>query len=224
MRSDTITTIALLAATATAGVVPSIKHDPITKRSEAAWNTKGNIKLTFSKETVQVGSLTPDAIMAAVGPICHESGQCETNPIELSGTLTSSSRVDPIKVTLGPDGSYPTWIRNGLVDLLALAAKEVAKCEEVTYTNRCFGTTAMAYCPQKKSKGINCEVPRFWGINYQALDAPNAAPPNVGVDIAMEKVDQSKLCEDVMGGLGAVAGVVNGYAGGAFTLLAFACV
>ena len=46
MRSDTITTIALLAATATAGVVPSIKHDPITKRSEAAWNTKGNIKLT----------------------------------------------------------------------------------------------------------------------------------------------------------------------------------
>lgn len=52
----------------------------------------------------------------------------------------------------------------------------------------------------------------------------NAAPPNVGVDIAMEKVDQSKLCEDVMGALGAVAGAVNGYAGTVFTLLAFACV
>lgn len=162
--------------------------------------------------------------MAAVGPICHESGQCETNPIELSGTLTKPSRIDTLKIKLGPDGSYPTWIRNGLVDILALAAKEVAKCEEVTYTNHCFGTTAMAYCPQKKSKGINCEVPKFWGINYQAPDAANAAPPNVGVDIAIAETEGNKLCEDVMGGLGAVAGVVNAYAGGAFTLLAFACV
>lgn len=46
MLSTTLTTIALLAATASAGVVPSIKHDPITKRSEATWDTKGNIKLT----------------------------------------------------------------------------------------------------------------------------------------------------------------------------------
>lgn len=162
--------------------------------------------------------------MAAVGPICHESGQCETNPIELKAMITHSESADAIKVTLGPDGEYPTWIRNGLVDVLALAAKQVAKCTDVTYTNRCFGGSAMAYCPPNKHVATNCEVPKFWGINYQAPDAANAAPPNIGLDIAMEKVDDSKLCEDIMTGLGAVAGAVNGYSGGVFTLLTFACV
>ena len=99
--------------------------------------------------------------MAAIGPICHESGQCETNEIELEGRLTTPDSINEIKVTLGPDGSYPTWIRNGLVDILALAVKEVAQCETGTYTNKCFGTTAMAYCPQKKSKYTNCKVPKY---------------------------------------------------------------
>ena len=44
--SNTITIATLLAATVSAGVVPAIKHDPITKRSEATWDKNGNIKLT----------------------------------------------------------------------------------------------------------------------------------------------------------------------------------
>jgi hypothetical protein len=241
MLSNTITTMALLAATATAGVVPAIKYDALTKRSETTWDPKGNIKLTckqfsaplpstiliiclVSRETVQVGSLTTDEIMAAVIPICHESGQCETNSIELTSYLTRNRGVDEIKVTLGPDGEYPTWIRNGLVDLLALAVKQVAKCEQVSYMPICHGAPGKVDCDYDMRTGTNCEVPQFWGINYQAPDAVNAAPPNVGLNIAMEKVDNKDLCEGVFGGLGAVAGAVNGYAGGVFTLLAFACV
>ncbi|EOA83352.1 uncharacterized protein SETTUDRAFT_94495 [Exserohilum turcica Et28A] len=159
----------------------------------------------------------------SIGPICHESGQCETNEIELEGRLTTPDSINEIKVTLGPDGSYPTWIRNGLVDILALAVKEVAQCETGTYTNKCFGTTAMAYCPQKKSKYTNCKVPKFWGINYQSPKNPDGAPPNVGVDIRMEVVDDSDLCQEVMDGIGTVAGIVNGYAGDTFSLLSFAC-
>ncbi|EOA83354.1 uncharacterized protein SETTUDRAFT_22053 [Exserohilum turcica Et28A] len=65
MHFTTLTTATLLAATASAGVVPAVKVDHLNKRSEAVWDKNGNIKLTFSKETVQVGSLTTDDIMAA---------------------------------------------------------------------------------------------------------------------------------------------------------------
>lgn len=160
--------------------------------------------------------------MDAVVPVCHESGQCETNDIDLKSQLFSSETVTDIKVTVGPDGSYPTWIRNGLVDVLRASAKAVAKCEDGTYTNTCPGSTAMAYCPRTKTKFTNCEVPKFWGVNYQAPNAADAAPPNVGLDISME-TEGGQVCEDAMTGIGAVAGAVNGVAGGMFTLLTFAC-
>ncbi|RAR03920.1 hypothetical protein DDE82_004798 [Stemphylium lycopersici] len=196
MYLTSISVATLLAATATAGIIPAVKVDHLNKRDVAEWDKNGNIKLTC---------------------------QCETNPIELKGQLFKSESVDDIKVTLGPDGSYPTWIRNGLIDTLAAAAKEVAKCEDGTYTNRCFGTTAMAYCPQRKTQYTNCEVPRFWGINYQDPGSANSAPPNVGVDIAMEKLGDGGICESVLTSLGAVAGAVHGVGGGVFTLLSFAC-
>lgn len=67
-----------------------------------------------------------------------------------------------------------------------------------------------------------CEVPKFWGVNFQAPDEPNSAPPNIATDLDVQVVDSS-LCEDALTGLGAVAGAVNGVAGGIFTLLNFAC-
>jgi hypothetical protein len=147
--------------------------------------------------------------MAAIIPICHTSGQCETNDIELTGQLFKSESVDDIKVTLGPSGEYPTWIHNGLLDALAAAAKTVAKCESGTYTNRCFGSTAMAYCPENKVEYTNCEVPKYWGINYQPADLGNAAPPNIDVNVAMEKLGDGGLCENVMTALGGVAGMFS---------------
>ncbi|KAL6711512.1 hypothetical protein ACN47E_004446 [Coniothyrium glycines] len=212
-----------LLATAAATAIPKLNPPTILKRNEAQWDKAGNIKLTFSSETVKIGTLTTDAIIAALNPICHESGQCETNPIDLKSQLFGPDAVDALKTTLRPDGEYPTWIRNGLVDALGAAAKAVARCEPGTYTNRCFGSSAMAYCPAKKTPYINCEVPRYWGINYQSPDVANAAPPNIGLNIDVVKEGSGGVCEDVMGGLGAVAGAVHGVAGGIFTLLTFAC-
>lgn len=113
-------------------------------------------------------------------------------------------------------------IRNGLIDLLGVAVKGIAKCESGTYTNTCFGVTAMAYCPRKKTPYTNCEVPRFWGITYQTPDAANSAPPFVSVDINSERTDAS-VCKDALEITGTLAGAVNGYAGTAFTLLSYAC-
>jgi hypothetical protein len=82
----------------------------------------------------------------------------------------------------------------------------------------------MAYCPQRKTKYTNCEVPKFWGINYQTADAANSAPPAIAVDIASEKLSNAEVCKTAFEAAGTVAGAVNGYAGSAFTLLSYACV
>ncbi|KAH7377620.1 hypothetical protein BKA66DRAFT_422058 [Pyrenochaeta sp. MPI-SDFR-AT-0127] len=213
-----------LLATASAIAVPAINDVKILdKRSEKTWDEAGNIKLTFSRETVQIGTLTTDEIIGTVAPICHESGQCETNDLEMKAQLFSSESVKNLIITIGPDGEYPTWIRNGLLDTLGAAAKTVAKCTDGTYTNTCPGVSAMAYCPRKKTKFTNCEVPKYWGINYQHPSVGNAAPPNLGFNINVVEEGKEDLCENVMTGLGAVAGAVHGVAGGIFTLLTFAC-
>ncbi|KAF2847365.1 hypothetical protein T440DRAFT_471078 [Plenodomus tracheiphilus IPT5] len=141
----------------------------------------------------------------------------------MNSMLFTASTATALKVTLGPDGTYPTWIRNGLIDALAAAVKTIAKCEDGTYTNTCPGTTAMAWCPRKETQFTNCEVPKFWGINFQDPKEANAAPPALAMDVAVEKKGDGGVCEDTMTGLGAVAGAVNGVAGGIFTLLTFAC-
>lgn len=60
------------------------------------------------------------------------------------------------------------------------------------------------------------------GVNYQAPDSANAAPPNIGVDAVMEFTEDT-LCEDMMDALGTVAGAVNSIAGNVFTLLSYTC-
>ncbi|KAI8931333.1 hypothetical protein NX059_011674 [Plenodomus lindquistii] len=223
MLYSTLITSTLL-ATAAATAIPGLtRRDPLTKRSEKTWDSNGNLKLTFSSETIKIGGLPLDDVISQLYTVCHESGQCETNDIELKSMLMSSEGADALKITLGPDGTYPTWIRNGLVDALGAAIKAVAKCETGTYTNKCFGSTAMAYCQQRKTQYTNCEVPKYWGVNYQDPNEANAAPPAIGLDIAAEKDSDSAVCEDVMDGLGGVAGAVHGVAGGIFTLLSFAC-
>lgn len=161
---------------------------------------------SVSRETVQIGTVTTDEIIGTVAPICHESGQCETNPLEMKSQLFTSESVTNLIITISPDGEYPTWIRNGLLDALGAAAKTVAKCEDGTYTNTCPGVTAMAYCPRRKTQFTNCEVPKYWGINYQHPSVGNAAPPNLGFNINVVEEGKEDLCENVMTGLGAVAG------------------
>lgn len=50
-----------------------------------------------------------------------------------------------------------------------------------------------------------CEVPQYWGINFQAPDASDSAPPFIGMDISQEKTE-STACEDALSAIGAVAG------------------
>jgi hypothetical protein len=118
------TLLASAAATAIPGLSP-VSVDHLTKRSEKTWDTKGNIKLTcmsstlcssiasltqppVSSETIKIGDLKIDDIIGTLAGVCHESGQCETNDVELKSTLWSATSRPELKVTLGPDGTYPT--------------------------------------------------------------------------------------------------------------------
>lgn len=95
-----------------------------------------------SKETVKIGDVKLDDMFAKLAGVCHESGQCETNEIDFSGWWIEAGNngdMEPITVKMGPSGSYPTWIRNGLVDTLKAAVMAGAKCGDVTNTQLCMG-------------------------------------------------------------------------------------
>jgi len=159
-----------------------------------------------SKETVNIGALNIDEIHDTLASVCHENGQCETNPVvKKARSIHGQTDQKDLIITLSPDGEYPTWIRNALVDMLFAAGKAAMKCENGQYTDMCPGVTAMAYCPQRKIKFVNCAVPQYWGINYQAPDAANAAPPNIDMGIDVEVVKQD-LCTPLMTTGSAIAG------------------
>ncbi|KAF2830306.1 hypothetical protein CC86DRAFT_434000 [Ophiobolus disseminans] len=223
MHFSSIIFSTLLASAAASAIPDPILASPLLRRGEAVWDPKGNIRLTFSSEIINIGGLKIEDMFAQLVGVCHTTGMCETNDITMDSTLTTASSVTALAITMGPSGVYPTWIRNGLIDTLRASVLSVAKCTPGTHTDTCPGVSAMAYCPRKKTKFINCEVPKFWGINYQTAESASGTPPSMGVKVKAEVKGASGACEAALTALGAVAGAVNGAAGGVFTLFTFLC-
>ncbi|KAK7182254.1 hypothetical protein DPSP01_006972 [Paraphaeosphaeria sporulosa] len=216
MRSQ----LSLLAITA--ATVSAIPQSQISKRDNIN-DENGNIKITFSDETVKIGTVKIDEIIAGLSKACSTQGQCDTSTIDFQGQLIAAGRgssVDDITVHVEPSGAYPTWIHNGLIDGLAAAVKAVAECEDITNTPTC--PNPAVYCPAEPITVNECTVPQYWGINYQDKDAANAAPPFIGSDLTIE-VDNGGFCGKLLTSMSAVAGAVHGVAGGIFTLLSLAC-
>ncbi|KAI1175011.1 hypothetical protein F4777DRAFT_579458 [Nemania sp. FL0916] len=201
---------------------------PTEKRENKAvdWvsNEDGNLIVSFSDTLVPLGTVSVDNAFDALNKACSEEGTCDTNDVPISGQFIDGGmegKVEDITVTITPNGAYPTWIHNGLLDTLYAAVKAVAQCEDVTRTTYCPGNP-MSYCPDQEITVNECKVPAYWSINYQAKDAANAAPPNIGTKVAYA-VDSNGFCSTFTTIGNAVAGAVNGAAGGVFTLLGLAC-
>ncbi|MCJ1347368.1 hypothetical protein MMC31_005592 [Peltigera leucophlebia] len=205
-------------------ILTSISAIPtqIAKR-EVVNDAKGNIKLTFSDETIKLGTITIDEIIKNLAVACSTQGQCDTSPFEITGDTINPGLAFTTgeTLTVNPSGSYPTWIHNGLIDALSAAVKAIAECKPINTTPACYGN-AMAYCPSQEITLSQCTVPQYWGINFQPPDLGNAAPPFIGADMAI-KVDDDGFCGTFTTSLGAVAGAVNGIGGGIFSLLSLAC-
>ncbi|ORY08484.1 hypothetical protein BCR34DRAFT_11899 [Clohesyomyces aquaticus] len=203
--------------------ISSVNALPSVAKRDGEWDTNGNIKLTFSEEKVKLGDVSLDEMFKRMQSVCHESGNCETNDITFDGWYMApgnNAPMGPIVVTMAPSGSYPTWIRNGLVDSLQAAVKAVAKCGTVHNTQLCQGGDKG--CSPVKSEAFQCEVPKYWGINYQSPDVVNAAPPFMGADVKMDPADGSG-CQDALDAIGAIAGAIHGVGGGLFTLPKLSC-
>jgi len=80
----------------------------------------GNLKLTFSNETITITETTTDEIIEKIAEACFIEGQCKPPTIAFHN------------IEIRPSGNYPTWIRNGLIDALRAGVKTVATCTEET--------------------------------------------------------------------------------------------
>ncbi|PGH17147.1 hypothetical protein AJ79_01285 [Helicocarpus griseus UAMH5409] len=203
MRFESFTILA--AALTTAFALPGERHriQMINNAKEAS----KNLNVFFSDDVVKIGTVSVEDIRDKLFEACHTKGQCDTSDsFEFTSQIHASGRssgATTIKVKVNPDGAYPTWIRNGLVEAIYAAAKQVVKCKDVTTTPTC--PNAWVYCPERKFTTKQCEVPKYWGVNYQHPDEKNAAPPHISVDFDVE-VDHGGFCEDLMDSAAAVAG------------------
>ncbi|KAF2117238.1 hypothetical protein BDV96DRAFT_571744 [Lophiotrema nucula] len=191
------------------------------------WDPNGNIKLTFSSATTMLGDVKIDDIFASVGDACHTTGLCDTNDITFPGWWQADGTggtMGPITVTVGPSGSYPTWIRNGLLDSLKAAVVAGAKCGDSTNIQPCVSGDETCTGPVK-TVAYQCEVPAFWGIDYQDPNAADAAPPSIAINVNQALDDGDSVCSDMLSGIGAIAGAIDGGAGAGalFSLLSLTC-
>ena len=92
-----------------------------------------------SDDTVKLGTLPVDVIIANLTSLCADEGQCDTGPVSIKGYQLigtghdeSYSSTEDETVTIAASGSYPTWIHNGLLEVLGAAANSVANCSSVT--------------------------------------------------------------------------------------------
>ncbi|KAK3202664.1 hypothetical protein GRF29_154g350333 [Pseudopithomyces chartarum] len=215
MRSSTISSYAALAIGVSALPNQLRKRDWVN-------DEKGNIYLTLSDETVQIGTVTIDSIFAELGDACATTGTCDSSTRTIDGQLIGAGlggNVEDITVSLEPYGLYPIWIRNGLLDALHAAVLEVAKCEDIHHQPTC--PNPAVYCPAEPITVNECTVPRFWGINYQGGD-PNSGPPQITTTVDLS-IKESGFCETFTTIGSAVAGAINGVGGGIFSLIGLAC-
>ncbi|KAI3324079.1 hypothetical protein HD806DRAFT_543494 [Xylariaceae sp. AK1471] len=215
MRSQSLSLLAV--AVSCASAMPS----QIAKRDWVGDN-KGNLKISFSDDTIKLGTVGIDDIINNLYTTCSTAGTCDTGDVALNGQLISSGlggEIQDITITIHPDGAYPTWIHNALLDALSAAVKAVAQCADVTNSPTC--PTTMAYCPSEPFTVNECVVPRYWSVNYQPSDL-NGAPPFIQADMTFE-TDDIGFCDTLVTVGGAVAGAVNGAAGGIFSLIGLFC-
>ncbi|PGH16235.1 hypothetical protein AJ80_05258 [Polytolypa hystricis UAMH7299] len=195
----------------------------LEKRKKVTWDKKGNLNIIFSDDVVNIGDIKIDDVMKKLDAACYTEGVCNTRPFELKGQIHSKglgSTSNNIKLIVNPDGAYPTWIHNGLLQALHAAVKKVAKCKNITSRPKCSFT--QGYCPHKPFTTNQCKVPKFWGINFQHPKEKDAAPPAITADMDV-KVDHGGFCTELFTSLSAVAGAVNGVAGGIFLLAGLSC-
>ena len=216
----------LLSAAANAAVMD--KRAAVAERAVAAraenWPTvwkspdgKGETTVRFSDESVYVGGCTPESIIATVGENCFEDGFC--NPEEWTMQCVQGDAASHTITMKAPEGQYQSWIRNGLVDAMQAAIKtdKVTSSERINAMSGggCVG------CPWTSKPITVYNMPSYIGIAHAN---EGQIPDVITLTITNNDAeDDAGLCEILTGLGGAIAGSVNGVAGGIFGVGGVAC-
>jgi len=213
-----------LAVFATLATISSALPNQKAKRD---WinDANGNLHILFSDATLQIGTTPLQKIIDTLTTSCSTTGLCDTDPVDITGyqlvDAGLGSSVYDITVTVNPSGDYPTWIHEGLGEALGAAIAAAAQCADVTNTPTC--PSAESYCPAQPFTVNECTVPQFWGVNYQDPNAGTSAPPFMQLTLDVAVDTGSGYCATFATVGGAVAGAVNGVAGGIFSLIGLLC-
>ncbi|CAI6332665.1 unnamed protein product [Periconia digitata] len=195
-------------------------------KKNGVYDRKGNVRVTFKKETMSIANIELDEIFKRLREACHTTGQCETNDIVIKGQDIGKGRgsdVKNVELTLEPQGSYRESHRDNLLTLLEAAVREVAVCEEYTHTSTCSFT--MGYCPSRTTHVKQCKVPAYWGVNIQKAEDKDegSAPPSIGTNLDLQVVGDT-ICQDTYKDLAKMGKAVHSAVGGVFSLWQFACI
>ena len=167
-------------------------------------------QVTIGDDTIYWGcDIDPVATLDHVGDVCATSGQCISNSpwtesVDYLGPDVTEKTPEPL--TISAVGTYPSWIRNGLVQ----AVQAVMSADGVV------NTTAMTYITQDgpiSSQGITivdhtCNVaqaPSFIGLGVYS--AENVLEATISVTVSVQ-VPESGFC--AMASQAALAGSVAG--------------
>lgn len=214
MHSSTILTLFL--STAIAAVLP--RDDP-TK-----WTNPngGNSQIFVSDNSINWGTTTPRDVLQTLEDNCSGSSCDPSWTVPTSWIANGVIIAGNLKVTM-QDDIYQLWAKNGLVEVLQATMDHMAENKPQSYTpgNGCFSDPDSCLAMDLKTDD------QWWApqrITIRVEDKDGAAIDDITVFVEVDNDGKLQgLCNTLGAAGAAVAGAINGVAGGAFSLLALAC-
>ncbi|KAL9051193.1 MAG: hypothetical protein Q9162_006171 [Coniocarpon cinnabarinum] len=205
--------------------------------ADGSQNPGGNIQVGWANSGVLFGSQKPsDIIRNNVSSTCATIGTCiNGNDVSVpSSSLIDGGQVATLDISYTVDGDYPTWVHNGLIEMLAFVMDNQTTVQNNVcglYNDGavCAGTTGGDFCPETKECYDQYTAPGSVAVVLAGDNVdPNAAPGYISVQFTTkEEGSDGNLCDTMTtlgsGLAGFIADESAGPVGGIFTLASLFC-
>ena len=165
-------------------------------------------QVTLGDNTIYWGcGIDPVATLNNVSSICATSGQCLTDPFSTSITyvVPKSTSWTSDNLTITAVGTYPSWMRNGLVEGVqaAMSAHGVIKTTTEYYSVDVIPTTLHGL----DTKDVACQVAKAPNDIGLSVYSGNYLEATIRVNIALVPPPESGFCSTFSSIAGAIVSV-----------------